>query len=68
MSKRIVFKINKEGNVTIDKVEGYGADCLDATKMLERALGKVDESSRRMTDEYNDSIEVDLETTDHVSN
>jgi hypothetical protein len=67
MSKRIVFKINKEGDVVIDKVEGYGSSCLEATKFLEKALGAVDEKSRRMTEEYNDSIEVDLEMTDRVS-
>ena len=67
MSKRIVFKISKEGDVVIDKVEGYGSSCLEATKFLERALGSADEKSRRMTDEYNDSIEVDLEMHDRAS-
>jgi hypothetical protein len=52
MSKKIIFKINKEGNVSIDKVEGYGSSCLDTTRIIERALGQSDESSRRITDEY----------------
>lgn len=56
MSKKIIFSINKEGNVTISKLEGYGSNCLDATKMLEKALGKADETSREFTDEYNDPV------------
>lgn len=58
MSK-IIFKINKDGNVLIDKVEGYGAGCLNATEMIERALGKADESTRSFTDEYNEPIQQD---------
>jgi hypothetical protein len=54
MSKKIVFRVGKDGNVSITKLEGYGEACLDATKMLERALGSADESTRKMTDEYND--------------
>jgi hypothetical protein len=64
MSKKIVFKINKDGNVSIDNVEGYGSACLDTTKMLERALGRADESTRRMTDEYEDPIIN--ETSEHI--
>lgn len=52
MSKKIVFKINKDGNVIIDKVEGYGSSCLDATKLLERKIGLADESTRKLTSEY----------------
>ena len=61
MSKKIVFKINKEGNVAIDEVIGYGACCLDATKMIEGALGSVDENSRKMTEEFNDPVACDRE-------
>jgi len=60
MSKKIVFQVSKDGNVSISKLEGYGDTCLDTTKMLERALGKADESSRKMTDEYNDSISQEM--------
>jgi hypothetical protein len=59
MSKKIVFKITKDGDVVIDKVEGYGSSCLEATKFIERALGKADESTRRMTEEYEDTVRVD---------
>jgi hypothetical protein len=52
MSKQIVFSINKEGNVTINKIEGYGSSCLETTKFLEKRLGIADESSRQFTDEY----------------
>ena len=65
MSKKIVFKINNEGNVSIDKVEGYGSSCLEATGLLERALGKAEESSRKLTDEYNDPTATD--NSEHVS-
>jgi len=54
MSKKITFRVGKDGQVSITKLEGYGDACLDATKMLERALGKADESSRKMTEEYNE--------------
>jgi hypothetical protein len=63
MSKKIVFKVNKEGNVSIDEVEGYGSSCLDVTKLLEKALGKADESSREFTDEYNDPVSLDNKET-----
>lgn len=57
MSKKIVFKISKDGDVRIDQLEGYGSDCMNATKMLERALGNADESSRNMTSEYFNEVE-----------
>jgi hypothetical protein len=63
MSKKIVFNVNKEGNVTIADVEGYGSSCLDVTKMLEKALGKADEASRAFTDEYNDPVSLDNKET-----
>jgi hypothetical protein len=56
MSKLIEFSIDTEGNVKIDKLEGYGSGCLETTKFLENALGEVDESSRKLTDEINESI------------
>jgi hypothetical protein len=52
MSKKIVFKINKNGDVLIDKVEGYGSGCLEATKFIEGKLGSVDEATRKFTSEY----------------
>jgi hypothetical protein len=55
MSKKIVFKINKNGSVLIDKVEGYGSACKDITSLIEQALGSADESSREYTAEYCDS-------------
>jgi hypothetical protein len=57
MSKKIVFKISKDGDVVINKLEGYGSSCLEATKLLERALGHSDEASRRFTEEYNEPVE-----------
>jgi GTP cyclohydrolase III len=59
MSKKIVFKISKDGDVLVDKVEGYGSTCLEATKFIEKALGKADESTRRMTEEYDEPLRVD---------
>jgi GTP cyclohydrolase III len=61
MSKKIVFKIGKDGDVKIESLEGYGSSCMDATSMLERALGKADESTRKMTHEYSDAITQDNE-------
>jgi len=59
MSKKIVFKISKDGDVLIDKVEGYGSTCLEATKFIEKALGRADESTRRMTEEYEEPLKTD---------
>jgi hypothetical protein len=62
MSKKIVFKINKNGEVLIDKVEGYGASCRDITSLIEQALGTADESSREYTAEY---CEASVDNTNH---
>jgi hypothetical protein len=51
MSKHIEFSIDVEGNVKIQKLEGYGSGCVEATKFLERSLGNADESSREYTEE-----------------
>jgi hypothetical protein len=56
MSKNVTFIIDNNGNVKIDKVEGYGSSCLDATKFLEERLGGVEESTRELTEEYNEPI------------
>jgi len=49
----MLFKIDRDGNVSIENVEGYGSSCLEVTARLEKALGVVDENSRVMTDEFN---------------
>jgi hypothetical protein len=51
MSKSISFIIDTDGDVKIASVEGYGADCLEATKLLERRLGSALEDTRKFTDE-----------------
>jgi hypothetical protein len=53
MSKHIEFSIDVDGNVKIQKLEGYGAGCVEATKFLEKSLGNADESSREYTEEIN---------------
>ncbi len=65
MSKKIVFKIDKQGNVKIESVEGYGDGCLDFTKFIERELGKSDEQSRKLTDEFNEPMAVN--EASHIS-
>jgi hypothetical protein len=59
MSKKMTFKIDKEGNVLVEKVEGYGSSCLEVTRNLEKALGSADESTRVLTDEINKPVELD---------
>jgi GTP cyclohydrolase III len=59
MSKKMVFKINKDGNVVVDTVQGYGSACMEATKFIERALGKADESTRKTTEEYEKPVKLD---------
>lgn len=53
MSKHVEFSIDAEGNVKIQKLEGYGSGCVEATKFLEKSLGKADEGSREYTEEIN---------------
>lgn len=56
MSKQIEFSIDVDGNVKIEKLEGYGSGCVEATKFLEKSLGVADEASRQYTDEINKPI------------
>ena len=66
MSKRVVFKINKDGNVVVDEVSGYGTSCLDLTRVLEKNLGKADESSRQYTEELHEKSAC-TENTEQIS-
>ncbi len=66
MSKKIVFKIDKEGNVKIDEITGFGSECKNFTELLENSLGTTDEASRVFTDEYQGSIEIDNQNNDHL--
>ena len=59
MSKKMTFKINKDGNVIVDSVEGYDRACMEATKFIEKALGKADESTRKTTEEYDKPVKLD---------
>jgi len=61
MSKSLTFIIDAEGDVRIDKVEGYGSSCLNATRMLEDRLGVPDTSTRKYTEEMYD-LHTDGET------
>ena len=65
MSKKIIFKINREGEVLIDKLTGYGKGCKEITKILADALGEVDESTRKLTEEYDKPVETNA--GEHVS-
>ena len=65
MSKKIVFKIGKNGDVSIDEMTGYAAGCVDASSVLEKRLGEADESSRKLTEEYNEPLSLDNE--EHIS-
>lgn len=61
MSKHAEFTIDLEGNLSIDKLEGYGDGCKDATELFERRLGVPDESTRKFTDEYHEAACVKSE-------
>lgn len=56
MSKHIVFKITENGNVLLEEMNGYAASCVEASRALERRLGKADESSRQLTEEYDKPV------------
>ena len=58
--KKVVFKIDKKGNVTIEEISGYGSSCKSLTELLEKSLGTPEESSRTYTGEFY----CDKQTTD----
>ena len=60
MSKKVVFKVDNEGNIHIDDVNGYGSSCKDFTKSLEDRLGGADESTRKLTEEFDELPEADI--------
>ncbi len=48
--KKMIVRIDKEGKTTI-RVEGaVGEECLEFTRLVERAVGEV--SRREMTEDY----------------
>jgi hypothetical protein len=59
MSKNITFIIDNNGNVKVDKVEGYGSSCLEATKIIEDRLGGAEEGTRQLTEEFNEPVKND---------
>ena len=59
MSKNITFIIDNNGNVKVDKVEGYGSSCLEATKLIEERLGGAEEGTRQLTEEFNEPVKND---------
>ena len=59
MFKNITFIIDNNGNVKVDKVEGYGSSCLEATKLIEERLGGAEEGTRQLTEEFNEPVKND---------
>lgn len=55
MSKKAVFIIDLEGNIKVPSIEGLGNQCVDWLNPLEKRLGIADESTRKLTDEFNES-------------
>lgn len=49
---KIRIKIDPQGNPTILTVCGEGVNCQEATKNFEKALGKAQEDSRSLTEDY----------------
>jgi hypothetical protein len=56
----IEIHIAKDGKVTMQPKGMKGPGCLDETKALEEALGKV--TSREHTSEYFETVEQEAET------
>ena len=56
MSRKAEFRINKDGNLQVVKLEGFGSGCMKFTEGLERGVGQADESTRKMTDEYDKPV------------
>lgn len=52
--KKIIFQITKEGDVIQQDAIGYGSKCLEATQHLEQRLGQPLESTRQLTENYNE--------------
>ena len=52
--KSLKFEISNTGKVKVIDSCGWGSGCLEATKDIEAKLGKVDESTRQLTEKYNE--------------
>ncbi|NEP43086.1 MAG: DUF2997 domain-containing protein [Okeania sp. SIO2H7] len=48
--QKIEYRIGKDGKISEKVIDGSGSSCLDATKEIEEALGKVD--SQELLPEY----------------
>ena len=48
--QKIEYRIDKDGKISEKVIDGSGSSCVDATKDVEAALGKVDE--RELLPEY----------------
>ena len=48
--QKIEYRIGKDGKISEKVIEGIGSGCVDATKDIEDALGKVD--SQELLPEY----------------
>lgn len=59
--KRILIHVDKQGNPSVKEVNGYGSNCLEATRAWEEMMGKVNEDSRELTTEFHEPLKLDLE-------
>lgn len=61
--KTLIFEIDQAGDVKTVGSTGFGESCTLATRDLEAKLGKADEGSRQMTEDF-----YNRETTATVEN
>jgi Protein of unknown function (DUF2997) len=61
MVKRVTFKIDDEGQVSLSVEGTQGSECEDLTKPFEAKLGQV--TRKTLTDRYYQSEEISTEQT-----
>ena len=59
MSKSLRYRIDVEGNLKVEKLEGFGDACKQFTAAMEKDIGTPDESTRKMTDEFDKPVQND---------
>ena len=56
--RKIVCRIDPNGELSVVEVTGFGSACTQVTKAIEM-IGDVDESTRQYTDEIHQEVEND---------
>ena len=59
MSKKVIYKIDKQGNGKLIDMIGFGSGCVAAFASTQAKLGKAD-GEIQYTEEYTKPVDVDI--------